>query len=122
MSKKQTLITQSSTEAEYVATVHTAREIYWLRSFLSEVGVHEEGPTKLWVDNLSTIAIAKNNKFHAQTKHIDIQHHLVHKPVEHSTIAMEYIPTSESIADSLTKPLSHPAFEIFICKLGLLPA
>src|ERR1700730_14910055 len=113
---------QSSTEAEYDAVAHAVREIYWLRSFLSEVGAHEEGPTKLWVDNLLTITIAKNNKFHAWTKHIDTRHHLICAALEHGMIAVKYVPTSENITDSLTKPLACPAFEIFICKLALLPA
>src|ERR1700730_7077966 len=67
-SKKQTLVAQLSTEAEYIAAATAAREIYWLRSFLTEVGVSKPGATRLWLDNMSTIAITKNNKFHARTK------------------------------------------------------
>ena len=83
--------------------------------------MHEDGPTKLWLDNMSTMAIAKNNKFHTWTKHIDIRHHLVHEAVEHGTIAVEYVPTSENVAEGLTKPLVCPAFEIFVHELVLLP-
>ena len=71
-SKCQVLVVQSSTEAEYIATAHVAQEICWLRSFLNELGVQEPGPTTLLLDNQSTIAIVKNNKFHMHTKHINI--------------------------------------------------
>ena len=121
-SKRQTLIAQSSTEAEYVAAAVATREIYWLRSFMSELGLEEPGPTTLWVDNQSTIAMTKNSRFHARTKHIDIRHHFVREAVEHQTISVKYIPTSENIADGLTKPLPRPAFELFVRNLGLLPA
>jgi hypothetical protein len=121
-SKRQTLIAQSSTEAEYVAAAVATREIYWLRSFMSELGLEEPGPTTLWVDNQSTIAMTKNSRFHARTKHIDIRHHFVREAVEHQTISVKYIPTTENIADGLTKPLPRPAFELFVRNLGLLPA
>src|ERR1700719_3665240 len=123
-SKKQTLVAQSSTEAEYIAAVTAAREIFWLRSFLTEVGAAEPGATRLWLDNMSMIAITKNNKFHARTKHIDIQHHFVRKAVERleqGTIQVKYVPMSENVANGFTKLLPQPAFETFVRELALLP-
>ena len=115
------MVAQSSTEAEYVAAAMAAREILWLRSFLAEVGVSEPGVTRLWLDNMSTIAITKNNKFHTCTKHIDIRHHFIREAVESGTIGVEYVPTGENVADGLTKPLPCPVFEVFIRELALLP-
>ena len=98
-----------------------AREIYWLRSFLTKMGASEPGATRLWLDNMSTIAITKNNKFHAHTKHIDIRHHFIREAVEQGTIGVEYVPTGENVADGFTKPLPRPAFETFVRELALLP-
>ena len=114
------LVTQLSTEAEYIATAHAACEICWLRSFLKELGAEEPGPTTLLLDNQSTITIVNNNKFHTCTKHIDIRYHFIHKAVEEELIVVKYVPTSENIADRFTKPLARPAFEIFIRELVLL--
>ena len=120
-SKRQTLVAQSSTEAEYIAAAHAAREICWLRSFLDELGARQPGPTKLLLDNQSTIAIVKNNKFHARTKHIDIRYHFIREAVEQGTIAVDYVSTSENVADGFTKPLSRPSFDIFVRELALQP-
>ena len=44
----------------------------------------------------------------------------VHEAVEQGMVAVDYIPTSENIANGFTKLLTHPVFEIFICELALL--
>ena len=36
-SRKQELVTLSTTEAEYVASTHAAKEAIWLRNFIGEV-------------------------------------------------------------------------------------
>ena len=63
-SKKQTSVALSSTEAKYIARVHTTKEVIWLRQLLSELGLGTRHPTTLLIDNQSAIAIAKNPKFH----------------------------------------------------------
>jgi hypothetical protein len=71
-SKKQPSVALSSTEAKYIARAHTAKEVIWLRHLFSEVGLSDDGPTTLYMDNQSIIAIAKNPQFHDQTKHIKV--------------------------------------------------
>ncbi len=76
-SKKQSAVALSSTEAEYIAGGHTAKEAVWLRRLLSELGQDMTEPTILHIDNQSSIALAHNPKFHDRTKHVDIQHHFL---------------------------------------------
>ena len=71
-SKKQPTVALSSTEAEYVAQTHAAKELIWLCTILSELNSTFEEPTTLNCDNQGAIVLAKDNKFHARTKHIDI--------------------------------------------------
>jgi hypothetical protein len=71
-SKKQTSVALSSTEAEYIARAHAAKEAIWLRQLLSELGQGTPHPTILRIDNQSTIVIAWNPEFHDCTKHIDV--------------------------------------------------
>ena len=121
LSKCQMLVAQLSMEAEYIVVPHTTWEICWLRSFLAELRAWEPGLTKLLLDNQSTIAIVNNNKFHAHTKHIDIQYHFIHKAIKQGTIAVDYVPTSENVVDSLMKLLPWPAFKTFIQELAVQP-
>ena len=71
-SRKQELVTLSTTEAKYVASTHAAKEAIWLRNFIGEVFSPLAEPTTLHCDNQSAVAIATNGNFHARTKHIDI--------------------------------------------------
>ena len=71
-SKKQNIVSLSSTEAKYVAQTHTAKEGIWLKGFISEIYGGEEKPLTISCNNQGAIALTNNNKFHARTKHIDL--------------------------------------------------
>ena len=73
----------------------------------------------LFVDNTSAIQLAKNPKFHDQTKHINTKYHLIRHHVEAKTIHLTHCPTSEQIADIFTKALGHENFENFRMQLGM---
>ena len=71
-SKKQTTIALSSTKAEYIALSKAAQEACWLRNLFEELSYPQESPTVIKGDNDSSIAMAKNQQFHSQSKHIAI--------------------------------------------------
>ncbi|XP_022135931.1 uncharacterized protein LOC111007763 [Momordica charantia] len=60
-SKKQDVISRSSTEAEYRAMASTTCEIVWLRWLLADMGIYLHHPTPLYCDNQSVIQIARNS-------------------------------------------------------------
>ena len=76
-SKKQTTITLSSTEAEYIALSEAAREACWLRSLYKELGYDQQLSITIKGDNDGSIAMAKNQQFHSRSKHITIQWHWI---------------------------------------------
>src|SRR5882724_2406440 len=76
-SKKQPMIMLSTTEAEYITTMHAAKEALWLRTFIVEITQPLTCPIMVYCDNRSAISVSKNNQFHARTKHIDIHHHFI---------------------------------------------
>jgi hypothetical protein len=118
-SKKQNIVALSSTEAEYIAQTHAAKEGVWLKSFVEEVCGTRGGAVKINCDNQGAIALAKDNKFHSRTKHIDIRYHFVRESVENKKISVSYIPTNDNVADVFTKALSKPKFQRFVELLGL---
>jgi transposase InsO family protein len=121
-SKKQELVVLSTTEAEYVAATHAAKEVIWMRRFLSEVFEPLEGPTTLYSDNQSAIALAHaQGHFHARTKHIDIRYHFIRFTIENGAIRLVYCPTDEMTADILTKALPNAKAKHFATALGLAP-
>jgi hypothetical protein len=119
-SKKQSIVSLSSTEAEYVAQTHAAKEAIWLRSFVSEIRGENEKPLTISCDNQGAIALAKDNKYHARTKHIDLRYHFIREAVEDGKIKVQYIPTDDNISDVFTKALPRPKFQRMVEMLGLL--
>ena len=70
-------------------------------------------------DNQGAITLSKDNKFHVQTKHINIRYHFICEAVEDGKIQVEYIPTDDNVADIFTKPLMKTKFHHFVELLGL---
>ena len=109
-SKKQHIIALSSTKSKYIAQTHAAKEAIWIQSFIDEIRGRQSRAIKMLCDNQGAIALAKDNKFHARTKHINLRHHFIREAVEEDKITMTYIPT---------KVLARLKFEGFVKKLGL---
>jgi len=118
-SKKQHIIALSSTEAEYITQTHAAKEALWLQSFVEEIRGAKVEAMNINCDNQGVIALAKDNKYHSRTKHIDLWYHLIHEAVEDGKILVTYIPMDKNLSDIFTKALARPKFEGFIAKLGL---
>ena len=70
-------------------------------------------------NNQGAIALSKDNKFHVQTKHIDIHYHFICEAVEDGKIQVEYIPTDDNVVDIFPKPLEKMRFCHFIELLRL---
>ena len=80
-SKKEYIIALSTTEAEYIALTHAAKEAVWLRTFLSELRGVPYGPVLIDCDNQGVISLSKDNRFHARMKHINIRYHFIRECV-----------------------------------------
>ncbi|GKE49503.1 retrovirus-related pol polyprotein from transposon TNT 1-94 [Tanacetum coccineum] len=76
-SKKQIVVSRSSTEAEYRALADSTCEISWLKCLLQDLNVIVPTPSLVICDNASIIALAKNPIHHARAKHIEIDCHFV---------------------------------------------
>ena len=118
-SKKQHVVALSSTKAEYIAQMHAAKEALWLCSFLRELHSTPDDPLILNCNNQGAIALAKDNKFHTRTKHIDVHYHFIHEAVEDGKVTVQYIPTRDNISNIFTKPLAKAKFQELAELLGL---
>ncbi|RVW60251.1 Retrovirus-related Pol polyprotein from transposon TNT 1-94 [Vitis vinifera] len=58
-SKKQPIVTLSTTEAEFVAATTCACQAIWLRKILEELHLKQVGATTIFCDNNSTIKLSK---------------------------------------------------------------
>jgi hypothetical protein len=121
MAKKQSTVALSTTEAEYIALTQAVKESIWIQRILRELGRDAKDGNVIHEDNQGAIALAHNPEFHARTKHIDIQYHFVCNCVQDGTTQLLYCPTTEMVADQLTKPLSATRHRFLIGKMGIHP-
>ncbi|GJZ17424.1 retrovirus-related pol polyprotein from transposon TNT 1-94 [Tanacetum coccineum] len=105
VSKLQSVVAMSTTEAEYVAVAQASKEAVWLKMSLEEIG-HEQEKITLFYDNQSALYLARNPAFHSKTKHIRVQYHFVREKVEEGTVDMQKIHTDDNVADYLTKAIN----------------
>jgi hypothetical protein len=107
-SKKQKVVSQSSCEAELYAEAAAINEIKWLRGLLDELGITSAHAPTLFGDNQSTQSLTTNGVKSERTKHIDIKYHFVTDEVARGNVQLQWIPTTEQLADVLTKALGAP--------------
>ena len=121
-SKKQPIVTLSSTKAEYVALKHSSKDIIWIHKLLFKFSTifPTTLPTTLYCDNQGVIHLSKDSTFHGRTKHIDVPFHFICQTISQGHIAFLYCPTNNMIVDTFTKPLAHFKFEKFHQLLGVL--
>lgn len=124
VSKLQTEITLSSTEAEYIALSQSMRDIIPMMNLLEEIKslipITEQTPTvkcKIFEDNQSCIKVAKAPSMTPRTKHIALKYHHFRTFVQNGTVEISAIGTKEQIADILTKPISGEQFRYLRSKL-----
>ena len=119
-SKKQRTVALSSTEAEYMALSEATQEAVWLKVFLCELGeMASDDAIKIYEDNQGSIALAKNPEFHKRTKHIDIRYHFVREKVEEGEVVLQYVSTTDMLADIMTKAITAVQFENLRNRLGI---
>ena len=120
ISKKQTSISLSTAEAEYIVATKCCTQVEWMKQTLKDIKIIFEEPIVIHCDNTSTISLSKNIVQHSKAKHIPIKFHYIREQETNKNIKLEYIPTKEQVANIFTKPLNREAFEHLRQKLGVI--
>nr|GEW72806.1 copia protein [Tanacetum cinerariifolium] len=110
--KKQTALTISATEAEYVSARKACQQALWMKQDLIDYDVRLND-VSIMCYNKGVIDLRKNPVQHSQTKHIEIHHHFLCDNVQEGHISIEKVPSVNTIADIPKRqqkfgPLKHP--------------
>ena len=108
-SKLQSLVTRSSTEAEYLACSEGCQEATWLGSLFSSLDC-SPFPVPIHVDNASARTLVDTNLTRQRTKHIDIRYHYCRDRQATGFVTITPIAGPVNPADIFTKTFSPTAF------------
>ena len=109
-SKRQPCIALSSTEAEIIAASACACEVAFVRALLSEMGLHQDAPTILRVDNSGAVELARDRKSCHRSRHVDRRYFKVREFEALEIVKVEHVPTALNRADMLTKAVDVETF------------
>ncbi|GJZ50942.1 putative ribonuclease H-like domain-containing protein [Tanacetum coccineum] len=116
--KKQTIVANSTTEAEYVAAANCCGQVLWIQNQMMDYGFNFMN-TKIHIDNESTISVIKNPVAHSRTKHIEIRFHFIRDCYEKRLIEVIKIHTDSNVADLLTKGFDVTRFNFLVVSIGM---
>ena len=132
VSKLQSEIALSMTEAEYIALSMCLRDLLPMQTMLTELckgfdfgisasnvlGATSRIDTRMhqstiYEDNTGCLELVNRpDQFHPRTKHIGIKWHHFRDAVKNGSVVVKKIDTTFQLADPLTKPLPQHHFEM----------
>ena len=100
---------KASCESEYIAQAMYAMQGQWTAQIFRDLRMPEyigkNGMTvDMYGDNQGALALVKNPHLHERSKHIDIHYHYIRDLAEKGKLEIIYIPTTDILADRITKP------------------
>ncbi|KAH9722428.1 hypothetical protein KPL70_006731 [Citrus sinensis] len=108
-SKKQTCITHSTMESEFIALASAGKEAEWLRNLLFDIMLWPQPmpSISLYCDSEATLSRAYNKVYNGKSRHISLRHEYVKQLIADGVINIVYVRTNKNLADPLTKGLSR---------------
>ena len=104
--KFQPTVTTSSTKAEFIAAVYTAKAIKHQHSVLNDLGLLSPKATIIYEDNKAAIDMINKSKPMARSRHINVQHFAIQEWRNRGEVEMRHVPGIINPADDETKALS----------------
>ena len=125
-SRRQSSVSLSTSEAEYVAASQCAQEVVYLREILRECHYEQPEPTMVYEDNRACLLMSENPVSRERSRHVDpiqrmvadmsrhvaIRYMFVRELVGLGVIKLVLCSTQKMVADALTKSLPEPAHEL----------
>ncbi|MBW0498794.1 hypothetical protein O181_038509 [Austropuccinia psidii MF-1] len=121
--RKQPSVSISTAEAEYKSLCDLTSGLLWFRQWCQEAGIfHFNNAITVWEDNQSCIKTANGNcnLNTKRMKHVDIQLHFVKEAIQNQLIELRYAPTSDMLADFLTKAVPRSVLQRALQALRVL--
>ncbi|GJR98879.1 zinc finger, CCHC-type containing protein [Tanacetum coccineum] len=108
-SKKQTCITGSTIESEFVALAAAGKEAEWLKNLLLEIPLWSKpiAPISIRCDSAATLAKAYSQMYNGKSRHLGVRHSMIRELITNGVISIEFVRSQQNLADHLTKGLAR---------------
>ena len=108
-SKKQTCITSSTMESEFVALAAAGKEAEWLRNLILEIPLWPKpiAPISIRCDSAATLAKAYSQMYNGKSRHLGVRHSMIRELIMNGVISIEFVRSQQNLVDHLTKGLAR---------------
>ncbi|GKD38789.1 zinc finger, CCHC-type containing protein, partial [Tanacetum coccineum] len=108
-SKKQTCITGSTMEYEFVALAVAGKEAQWLRNLIHEILIWPKpiAPISIRCDSAPTMAKAYSQMYNGKSRHLGVRYSMVRELIRNDMISIGFVQTQHNLVDHLTKGLAR---------------
>jgi hypothetical protein len=114
---KDKTVSLSSTDPEMKGLFSLTKFLEWWKLLLTDLGIVLPKPILIYEDNQPTINIVSTRANHASTNYMNVKINYIRQQIQSHQITVQYCPTSEMVADMLTKALPKAQFEYLRRKL-----
>jgi len=109
-SKRQPIVSVSSSEAEFYAASLASLDVLFYRRLLADLGFEQTSPTVMWEDNAACIYMSQKEGILNRAKHIDLRVHRIRELVRDRVVVLTKVATLDQVADAFTKSLNPQLF------------
>lgn len=95
-SRKQPVISLSTTEAEFIVAASCVCQAVWLKRVLGKLSLNQ-GKTIIRCDSSSGIKLSKNPVMYGRSKHIDVRFHFLQEITKAGTMELVHCGTQEQL-------------------------
>ncbi|RVW29758.1 Retrovirus-related Pol polyprotein from transposon TNT 1-94 [Vitis vinifera] len=120
-SKKQTCISHTTMETEFIALAATGKEAEWLRDLMMDIPftANNVSTVSIHCDSQATLARAYSGVYNGKSRHISIRHEYVRQLIRYGIFSISFVRSSGNLADPFTKPLTRDLVRITSRGMGL---
>ncbi|GJR77094.1 zinc finger, CCHC-type containing protein [Tanacetum coccineum] len=108
-SKKQTCITGSTIESEFVALAAAGKKAEWLEKLLLEIPLWSKPIPHIFIrcDSAATLAKAYSQMYNGKSRHLGVRHSMIREPITNGVVSIEFVRSQQNLANHLTKALAR---------------